>query len=132
MRGRPMSTKTSDNDRCLWFLTHKDSAKVLEVQDDSRVNVSFADPSKYTFVSVSGHASVTDDKAKIDELWTADAGLWFDDGKNDPNLTLIKVEPTDAEYWSSKNGSFVTLFKMAKAAVTGEQPDIGVNEKLDM
>lgn len=132
LRSRPMSAKTTDADQCIWFLTSKDSAKILEIKNERQVNVSFARPSEKTFVSVSGVATVTDDRAKIDEVWTSDAALWFPDGKDDPDLTLIKVEPTDAEYWSSDEGMFVSLYKMATAAMNSERPDLGTNETVDL
>ena len=131
LRSRPMSVRTTDTDHYIWFLTDKDSAKVLEIENHCRVNVSFSRPSDFTFVSVSGTATLSDDRNKIDEIWTADAGIWFPEGKDDPRLTLIRVEPTDAEYWCSTGNRFVNLFKIASAAIRGEQPNVGSNRKID-
>ena len=131
LRSRPMSARTTDSDLCVWFLTNKDSAKVLEIEENQKVNVSFSRPDDFTFISISGIASVTDDPDKIEEVWTTDAGIWFPDGKDDPDLALIRVQPTDAEFWCPKNGIFVSLFKMAKAVMDGEQPDLGRNEQVD-
>jgi len=134
LRSRPMSTKTTDTDDCLWFLTDADSAKILEIEENRQVNISFSQPSNHTFVSVTGTASVTNDKSKLDEIWGTDAELWFPEGKSSPNLTLIKVAPTTAEYWSSDDGLFVSIYKMATAAMSGNRPDdLGSNEtvKLD-
>lgn len=130
LRSRPMSVKTTDSDDCLWFLTNDESGKVLEIESNRQVNVSFARPSDHTFISVSGIAQITDDRDKVDEVWTADAGLWFKDGKNDPNLTLIRVEPSQAEYWCPKSNQVVSLFEMAKSAIDRSEPDLSENETI--
>ena len=132
LRSRPMSAKTTETDDCIWFLTNKESAKILEIKQHSKVNVSFAKPGSFTFISISGTASVTDDQNKIDEVWTADAGIWFPGGKDDPDLTLVKVDPTDAEYWCSKSNMFVSLYKIAMAKLEGEKPDLGINQKVEL
>ena len=60
------------------------------------------------------------------------AKAWFQEGKDDPNLSLIKVTPENAYYWEPKHNKMVTLFKMASSAVTGEQMDIGNQGKLEV
>ena len=133
LRSRPMSVKTTDSDQCLWFMTDKGSAKLLEIKENCQVNISFAQPSGHKFVSVSGTASITDDQSKIDELWDSSAATWYPDGKDSPKLTLIRVEPDDAEYWCPKSNMFVSLFKIASAAMDGERPtDLGENKKVEM
>ena len=53
------------------------------------------------------------------------AKAWFHEGKDDPNLSLIKVAPEHAYYWEPKQNKMVTLFKMAAAAVSGKDMEIG-------
>ncbi len=119
---RPMATHTTDSDHCLWFLTDNDSAKTLEITSQPQVNVSFADPDDQNYVSVSGTASIVEDEAKLDEVWNKFAEAWYPEGKEDPRLTLIRVEIAHAEYWDAPSSTFVNLFRVAKALVTGERP----------
>jgi len=134
LRSRPMSTQIIESDQCLWFLTDKGSTKLLEIADESKVNVSFANPSQQTYVSVSGIATITNDSAKLDEVWTLAAKLWFPEGKSDPKLTMIRVQPTDAEYWDAPQGAFVNLYNLTKALVLEARPEneSGENEKVDI
>lgn len=133
LRSRPMAVKTTDTDDCLWFMTDKGSAKLLEIAENGKVNVSFAKPGSHQFVSVSGVASITDDQSKINQLWDSSADVWYPEGANSEKLTLIQVQPEDAEYWCPKSNMFVSMYKLATAAMTGERPDdMGTNEEIDL
>lgn len=121
LRSRPMVTQATDFDGELWFFTDQNSAKVLEIQADRHVNVSYADPSAQKYVSVSGTAQLVNDREKIHQLWNPFAKAWFPEGPDDPRLTLIRVQPQTVEYWDSASGLAVSLVGMAKAAVTGKR-----------
>ena len=58
------------------------------------------------------------------------AKAWFEDGPDDPKLTLIKVTPEDGHYWDTKNGRLISMIKIAAAALTGSEMDIGVESNL--
>lgn len=131
LRSRPMYTQEADSfNGELWFFTRDDSGKVKEITHDATVNLAYAEPDDQRYVSVSGRAHVVDDKAKEKELWNPALKAWFD-GLDDPKLTLIRVDAEDAEYWEGSGNKVVQLFKMAKAAVTGERSD-GENEKVNL
>ncbi len=123
LRSRPMSTRIIESDKCLWFLTDKGSAKLLEITSESKVNVSFANPSEQTYASVSGIATITDDRDKLDEVWSPDAKLWFPEGKSDPRLIMIRVQPMIAEYWDAPQGVFVNLYNLTQALISGDRPE---------
>lgn len=73
-------------------------------------------------MSVSGRAHVVDDMAKKSELFNKFVEAWFPGGVTDPDLALVAVDITHAEYWETKDNQLVQLFKMATAAVTGTPP----------
>ncbi|MCC9138261.1 pyridoxamine 5'-phosphate oxidase family protein [Pontibacter silvestris] len=133
LHSRPMATQETKEDGILWFFTGYESAKSYEIlKNDSHVNISYADPDNNVYVSVSGRANVLKDKQKIEELWTPVMKAWFPEGKDDPNIGLIKVTIDKAEFWDSPSSAVVNLFGMAKAAITGEQPDAGENKKINL
>jgi len=128
---RPMACMQMDADGTFWFFTAKSSPKVAQVEHNERkVNLSFADAGDSDFVSISGTAQEVDNRAKIDELWSDMAKPWFPKGKNDPELTLLKVHTEMAEYWDSNDSRIVRLFEMARAAVTGDTYKEGENVKI--
>lgn len=131
LRSRPMGTSEMEDDGTLWFFTGEYSLKVEEVSDNHKVNISYADPDKNLFVSVSGQAYLVTDQNKINELWQPHLKAWFPKGKEDPNVALLKVIPKKAEYWDSNSNKMMLAFNMAKAIVTGEMHKTKENKKID-
>lgn len=132
LRSRPMSTQDTDFDGDLWFFTSEDTHKIEEIEKDNRVAVAYSKPGDNTFVSVSGKASISKDKAKMKELWSPVLKAWFPDGLDDPKLCLLKVESEQAEYWEGPSSTLVQLFGMVKAIATGQEADYGENKKLKL
>lgn len=120
LRSRPMATQGSDFDGQLWFFTGLDSGKVNEVQREQHVNVAYSQPDKQIYVSVSGKASVSRDRAKLEELWSPIHKAWFPKGLDDPNLGLLRVDIDRAEYWDAPSAKLVQLYGFVKAVVTGK------------
>ncbi|KAA5547911.1 pyridoxamine 5'-phosphate oxidase family protein [Adhaeribacter rhizoryzae] len=131
LRARPMQTLKIEGNY-LWFLTAINSPKSHEIRNESHVNLSFADESNKLYVSVSGVATVSRDRQKIDELWSEPFKAWFPEGKEDPNIAAIRVEITQAEYWDTPTSPVVHLIGYAKAVVTGEPYHPGDNEKINV
>jgi general stress protein 26 len=135
---RPMATQARAEATDLWFVTNQETAKIDELEYDPHVNLSYYKNGTYEFVSVSGIARLSTDRAKIAELYSADWRAWFGDeggarngGPEDPRLVLVLVEAQSAVYMKARHGKAVTLFQVAKGAVTGEQPNIGTHGELN-
>jgi general stress protein 26 len=130
LRGRPMAASQQNFDGTLWFFTRASSHKVAEVQGDSRVCVTYAEPSRQDYVSFSGRAALVRDRAEIDARWSELLRAWFPDGRDDPDVALLKVTVEQAEYWDSPNSAVVQLYGYAKAVLTGESPRVGDNRRV--
>lgn len=128
LRARPMSAYVDREADAVYFLSDARHHKDDEIQQNPNVNLSFADAGDQKYVSVSGTASVSNDRAKIKELFTTTAKAWWDNAE-DPNIRVLKFSPDEAEYWDSP-GTVISYVKMATAAVTGSRPDIGTNRKV--
>ena len=57
--------------------------------------------------------------------------VWFQGGKDDLEISLIKVEPTSVYYWDNKHGDVIVFAKMAAPLVTSKKMDDSIEEKLD-
>ena len=125
LRGRPMAMSQREFDGTLWFFTRASSHKVIEVQSDQRVNVSFAHPGKQNYVSVSGRASLVRDPAAISDHWAEAVRVWFPKGKDDPEIALLKVTVDAAEYWDAPSSTMLHAYGYVKAMLTGESPHPG-------
>lgn len=131
LRSRPLATLEFGNDETLRFFTSASSPKVGEIEREHQVNLSYADSSKHTYISVSGLARFSRDRAKIRELWKPMHKAWFPKGVDDPDLILIEVTPEKAEYWDVPGGKIGAALKIAKAMVTGHF-DGGDHRKIDL
>lgn len=120
----PMTTqnRSVDEDASLWFFMARSSEPVADLTVDGTVNVVYADPGSDSYTSVSGNATVSEDMAMKEALWTKFAQAWFPAGHTDPNLALVQVKIAHANYWDVKESKVTQLFEMAKAVVTGSTP----------
>jgi general stress protein 26 len=127
-RARPLAATVEKDEGAIYFLTDVNGEKDQQIAEFPHVSVSFADHKHSKFVALSGKASVSNDRAKIKELWNPFAKAWWD-SPEDPAIRVIKVVPQDAELWDSP-GRIVTTISMLAAAVTGRSPKIGENAKV--
>lgn len=132
LRSRPMATLESKSDGYLWFFTKANAPKVHEVEHHHQVNVSYAEPDKQKYVSVSGTAEVVGDRSKMEELWNPVFKAWFPQGLEDPEIALLKVNVDKAEYWDSPSSQMVRLVGFLKSVTTGKPIDnLGEHEKVE-
>lgn len=123
LRSHPITTqnRTQHEDSVLWFFLSSHSEVVRDIQHNPRVNLAYASPEDDHYVSVTGSARVVDSIDKKRELWSTMSQAWFPGGVSDPDLTLLGVDISTAEYWDVKSSKMVQLFKMARAVMKGEQ-----------
>lgn len=120
VNSRPMTLQETDDSGNLWFISSDTSNKNFEIKEDRRVQLFFMNNSDSQYLSVYGDASVYKDKTTIEEKWSAMANAWFD-GKDDPNVSIIRVVPKESYYWDTKAGKLVSLLSFVAAAVTGNK-----------
>lgn len=123
INSRPMSLQETDEEGNLWFISSDDSNKNFEIKDDRRVQLFFMNNSDYQYLSIFGEATIYKDKTTIEDKWSPMAKAWFEEGKDDPKVSIIRVEPKDTYYWDTRVGKLVSLFNFVSAAVTGNTTD---------
>jgi general stress protein 26 len=104
---------------------------VEEIAEDQRVGVTFVDSGAETYVSVAGHARITNNRAQIAEFWNPFYKAWFD-GPDDPTIRVVEITPESAEYWVTKGGKIVSLVSMLASAVTGKNLEAGENKTITL
>jgi len=130
---RPMSSNGDiDRNGDVWFFTNASSHKVNEVERSPKVNVSFADPDNQRYVSITGVAELIRDRAKIDELWRPEFKIWFPKGKDDPEVALLRITLEKGEYWDSPSSTIGYALSFVSSLVTGKEPDLGENKKVNL
>jgi general stress protein 26 len=133
LASRPMYCIESDKSGDLWFFTRLASAKTAEISRDGKVNLAYADPSKQHYISISGRAEVVRDRGHIQDKWSEPLRTWFPEGRDDPQLALIRVHPERGEFWDSPSSTVMHVYGYAKAVLTGEPPhELSDNKKVDL
>lgn len=127
LHSHPLTTqnKSLGENGILYFFVSKSTELGQRLQRDGNVNVSYSDPHKDAYVSISGQARINDSLDDKQRLFNAMAKAWFPGGHTDPDLELVEVVIQHAEYWDVKESKPTQLFKMAAAAVSGERPKMG-------
>ena len=132
LRSRAMANQKRAAGADLWFVCKESSAKLSDIANDPHINLSYYRDSNREWVSVSGIASVSRDRAKIHELYEPDWKIWFDDEgdarhgtPDDPRMVLIGVTVHAAEFLEVNKSKPVLLYEFVKGFVTGAEPELG-------
>ena len=128
LEARPMALLDFDDAGRLWFFTEYQAPKADHVFSDPRALVTF---SGKNYVAIRGTASVVQDPSRQTELWNAGAEAWLQCEPTDPKVALLVVDAEGAEFWETP-GFAAGVLGIVTAAVKGERPDVGTNEKVDL
>jgi len=132
MHARPMHGYQEEFEGKLYFFTRLHSHKAEEIARFDKINLAYADIDQNTYVSVSGRGRITDDRERMRKYWSPMASAWFPKGLDDPELRLIEVDAESAQYWDSTSSSMRYLWEIAAANLTGKEPDLGENAKIEL
>jgi len=130
MSARPMGAYVREEDGRIYFLSDARSVKDDIIARAPEVLLTFADTHGNKFVSLAGRAEVSNDRAKIAELFNTPAKAWWGSA-DDPNIRVLKVVPREAQYWDSP-GALMSAIIMMGAAESGHMPELGESKKVEM
>lgn len=119
---RPMASLARPGDGRIYFITRLDTGKVAEIGGSAPVNLAYADPSSNNYLSIAGRATTSQDRAKLNELWSLFAEAWLPEGPDAPDTALITVEPDEATLWNGTSSSLIQSVRMLAAVVTQSPP----------
>ena len=132
LESRAMATQKRAAGADLWFVTADATAKIRDLRADPHVNLAYYKDRTREWISVSGLATLTRDRKKIDELYAPDWKMWFPDEGDprhgtpeDPRLVLIGVDIHAAVFFELDKPQPVVLYELAKGWLSGQTPDLG-------
>lgn len=119
---RPMTAQLDgDEDRGpIYFFGSKETELVSELKTDGRAIATFASKGNDVFATIHGTLSLDNDRAVIDRLWNSFVAAWYPGGKDDPNLTLLRLDADRAQVWID-----------ASSLLAGVKMLLGVDPKQD-
>ena len=108
--GQPMTAQVEGEGRGpVWFFTSKDTdlARATGARHDAELQ--FADKGHHLFATVHGVLSAVEDRATIARLWNPFVAAWFEGGKDDPKLRLLRFDGGRAQIWLNENSVFAGI-----------------------
>lgn len=97
---QPMTAQMDGDDTGpLYFFTSNDNGLVMSLGTSSRAIATFTGKGHDLFASIHGNLSVDNDPATIDRLWSSYVEAWFEGGRNDPKVTLLRLDLEKAAIW---------------------------------
>ncbi len=124
-RARPMSHSIRDTDeRVLWFITAHGTDIADAAKSGSAVTYLVACQKAKLYATIEGALDVVTDEKTLDDIWSPIAAAWFEDGKQDPDLCLVRMTLSKSEVWTTDGGAKF-LYEIAKSNLTDDMPDMG-------
>lgn len=117
---RPMTAQFEEERGPIWFFASKDNALVERLREGDRAIFTFVDKGHDIWATVQGGLAQDNDRATIDRLWNPFVAAWYEGGKDDPKLALLRLDADHAEFWL--DGSSI---------VAGVKALLGVDPKKD-
>jgi general stress protein 26 len=112
---RPMTAQFEGERGPIWFFTAKDNAIVQRIGRGNRAIATFTSKDHDLFATLHGKLTVDTDRAVIDRLWNRFVAAWYEHGKDDPNLALLRLDAERAEIWLDAS-SMIAGIKMLLGA----------------
>lgn len=106
---RPMTALFEDDRSPIWFFAARDNALVQALDAEHRAIASFAAKDHDLFATVHGTLWLDNDQSVIDRLWNPFIAAWYEGGKTDPKLALLRLDTDYAEIWLNENSLFAGI-----------------------
>ena len=128
---QPMSHTADPETGTLWFIGAHGTDLVRSIHPGSTAHFNVVGKNHNFWACAAGSISLSDDKSRLDEVWSPMAAAWFDQGKADPDIALIRLDLRDAEMWTAEAGPLAFGLEIVRANLNAEKkPDIGENVTL--
>ncbi|MEN3951109.1 pyridoxamine 5'-phosphate oxidase family protein [Iodidimonas sp. SYSU 1G8] len=109
---RPMTGLIEGKHGPIWFFTSRESELVGACgAGASRAIGTFTSKGHDLFATVRGTLVIDNDREAIERLWNPMIAAWYEGGKDDPDLVLLRFDAERAEIWLDAN-SLIAGVKM--------------------
>ncbi len=123
---QPMSHFADPAGSAIWFVTSLATDLVRAVGLGNTAEYTVTGNDQTFWASIRGPIEQSEDRAKLDEVWSPVSAAWFAQGREDPDVCLLKLTPNAAAMWASKGGAVNFGIEIARANMLAEhQPDVG-------
>ena|SRR5688572_10269670 len=89
----------------VWFFTSSETDLFRAVGTSHRAVLHFSSKGHELFAAVDGEVMPVSDRTIIDRLWNKFVAAWFEGGKDDPKLRLLRFDGDRAQVWLNENSA---------------------------
>lgn len=107
----PMTAQFDGDRKLIYFFTAKDTDLASRLSRARKATLVYSAKGHDLFATVHGTLRIDKDRAVVDRLWNRFVAAWFEGGKEDPALRLLRFEPAEAQIWMDAS-SLVAGVKM--------------------
>lgn len=129
---QPMTGFVERETNQIWFFTYKDTDLAEAAAQTGDNHASFIFQGKDIWACIDGRLTPDYDRARIDKYWNAHVAAWYPNGKDDPRLTLLRLDCEEAGVWISEGGPVKYAIEVAKANMSKTTPDIGERRDINL
>ncbi len=122
---QPMTGYPERETGAVWFFVRRDNDLIRQLDQGGGKAMFCLNDGKAVWACMSGDLIERRDQDRIDRFWNPVAGAWFPEGKDDPELTLLRFDLIDAQVWVSQKGPLRFAYEIARANATHDEPDVG-------
>lgn len=90
----------------LWFFTTRETVLVKAMGTSHRAVAHFVSKGHELFAAIHGELTLDEDRANVDRLWNRFVAAWYEGGKEDPQLQLLRLDPEYAQIWLNEHSMF--------------------------
>ncbi len=121
---QPMAAFGDESENAVWFFTKRSTDLVKDMASNPKAMICVLAKDQEFQACIMGDLASDHDAAKIDKFWSPFVSAWYPEGKDDPDLTLVRFQPADARIWASSRGPLSYPMQIAKANATHTTPDM--------
>ncbi|GAC1580689.1 MAG: pyridoxamine 5'-phosphate oxidase family protein [Sphingomicrobium sp.] len=111
---RPMTAQVDapkggaiDDGGPIFFFASKTDGIGQSIRAGNRAVATFAAQDHGLFAHIHGTLVPLDDRSVVERLWNPFVASWYRDGKDDPDLQLLRFDTSTATIWEAAEGSTV-------------------------
>lgn len=97
--GQPMTAQFEGEHGPIWFFATKTNTLVEALSESHEAIATYASKGHDVFAAVTGRLSVDNDPTTVDRLWNPHVEAWYEGGKSDPKLALLRLDTASAQLW---------------------------------
>lgn len=95
---RPMAPVRTEGTSAVWFITHIESSKIIELIKDRSATICGVSSDSGEIVRLWCTVDILDDRDSRAHIWSDELTGFFPGGQNDPNMRVLKFSVVSGSY----------------------------------